>query len=635
MKHSAKVAAALLLAAACTDTQLGVPAPPALQALDNRLEIDGTYCTEPAGAAVFPVKIILLIDLSGSMCYTDPASGTCTTDLCDNGPNSPSNPNPPRRMQAVQTVLDNFKDNPAVTFSVVTLASSIIAYPLDQTVTSPNPTFFTKDQSVLGLDTLRNVDGITDYQGALSKVKNLMSDDMAATAALHPTELPRTKYAVIFLTDGTPFPHCSKADPTRDNPPDRADCANNPAFCTICQVGNTTTFNGLTPGQDYNEPYQLVQLVNEMHTLADSRSVGDFKFHAIELQNPNAVQCCPVCFADDPDGSRAGQLLTAMAQPAQGLGTYKLFTNPADLSFLNYDFTSLQEDFVTRQLIVQPANEIATSSGIAIDSDGDGISDDDEFKLGSNRLKKYSDDDGYSDLFKLRHPELGFQIGVSSLARCMQNSPKCPGHLPCDTDGDGLTDCEEFELGTDPELVDTDADGIPDGIEFKLGLDPLRDDTREDLDFDGLRNIDEVLGFSAPSLPDTRARQAWAIQTVPVEQNRTASGQVCYAFTAKGITLPQTMSREANVADKNLLGSEETLPLGWGDTLVWLGEAPEGDARDFGRWRVACVRSQWVAPNLRLPVEPAVTLTDSDFVDPSLLDRSTCKGAQPPKDPKP
>ena len=630
MKHSGKVAAALLLTAACTDAQLGVPAPPALQALDDRLEIDGTYCTQPAGAAVFPVKIVFLIDLSGSMCYTDPASGSCSPGLCTAGPNNPqTNLTPPRRMQAVQAVLDSFKNNPAVSFSVVTLNTTVLVNP-----PATSAPFFTTDQSLLNLDKLRDVDGVTDYQGALAAVKNLLSNDMAATAALRPSELPRTKYAVIFLTDGSPFPHCSKGDPTRDNPPDRPECASDPSACTICQVGynGQTTIPGQTPGQDYNEPYQLVQLVNEMHTLADSRAVGDFKFHAIELQNPNAVQCCPVCFADDPDGSRAGQLLTAMAQPDKGLGTFKLFTNPADLSFLTYDFTTLQEDFVTRQLIVQPANEIATPSGIAVDTDGDGISDDDEFKLGSNRLKKYSDDDGYSDLFKIRHPELGLKIGVSSLARCMLHSPKCPGHLPCDTDGDGLTDCEEFELGTDPELVDTDADGIPDGIEFKLGLDPLRDDTREDLDFDGLRNIDEVLGFSSPSLPDTRARQGWAIQTVPVEQSRTANGQVCYAFTAKGITLPQTMSREANGPNHQPPPfGEESLPLGWGDTLVWIGEAPEGDARDFGRWRVACVRSRWVEPNLRLPVEPVVTLVDADFKDPALLVRSTdCKGARPP-----
>ncbi|MGI8643489.1 MAG: hypothetical protein ACR2LS_05170, partial [Thermomicrobiales bacterium] len=43
-----------------------------------------------------------------------------------------------------------------------------------------------------------------------------------------------------------------------------------------------------------------------------------------------------------------------------------------------------------------------------------------------------------------------------------------------DTDGDGLTDAREAELGTDPALADTDGDGISDGDEVDfLGTDPL------------------------------------------------------------------------------------------------------------------------------------------------------------------
>ena len=34
-----------------------------------------------------------------------------------------------------------------------------------------------------------------------------------------------------------------------------------------------------------------------------------------------------------------------------------------------------------------------------------------------------------------------------------------------DTDGDGLTDREEFELVTDPQLADTDGDGLWDKVE--------------------------------------------------------------------------------------------------------------------------------------------------------------------------
>ena len=60
-------------------------------------------------------------------------------------------------------------------------------------------------------------------------------------------------------------------------------------------------------------------------------------------------------------------------------------------------------------------------------------------------------------------------------------------HEGLDTDGDGLSDAEEEELGTNPELADTDGDGLSDGYEVSQGLSPLDADT----DGDGLNdNVD-------------------------------------------------------------------------------------------------------------------------------------------------
>jgi len=42
-----------------------------------------------------------------------------------------------------------------------------------------------------------------------------------------------------------------------------------------------------------------------------------------------------------------------------------------------------------------------------------------------------------------------------------------------DSDGDGLTDAEEAELGTDPLLEDSDGDGFTDGEEVEVGTGPL------------------------------------------------------------------------------------------------------------------------------------------------------------------
>lgn len=71
--------------------------------------------------------------------------------------------------------------------------------------------------------------------------------------------------------------------------------------------------------------------------------------------------------------------------------------------------------------------------------------------------------------------------------------------VPVDSDGDGVDDHVEEEIGTDPTLPDTDGDGLDDGEELDLGTDPLDPDT----DGDGLEDGDEVdLGLD-PLDPDS------------------------------------------------------------------------------------------------------------------------------------
>jgi len=69
-----------------------------------------------------------------------------------------------------------------------------------------------------------------------------------------------------------------------------------------------------------------------------------------------------------------------------------------------------------------------------------------------------------------------------------------------DPDGDGLTNAQEFTLGTDPNKADTDGDGLSDGQEVNTSkTDPAKADT----DGDGLSDGDEVnLYKSNPTVAD-------------------------------------------------------------------------------------------------------------------------------------
>ena len=123
-----------------------------------------------------------------------------------------------------------------------------------------------------------------------------------------------------------------------------------------------------------------------------------------------------------------------------------------------------------------PADAELTSHDVEVKASKDGQEDSDKFKLTIvTSIITDSDGDGVSD-------EQEKEDGTDP------NNP--------DTDGDGLTDGEEKEHGTDPKNPDTDGDGVNDGDEVKDGTDPKNKDT----DGDGLTDGEEKEHGTDPTL---------------------------------------------------------------------------------------------------------------------------------------
>jgi hypothetical protein len=93
------------------------------------------------------------------------------------------------------------------------------------------------------------------------------------------------------------------------------------------------------------------------------------------------------------------------------------------------------------------------------------------------------------------------------------------GWLLQDADGDGLSNLEELDLGTDPYLEDTNHDGVSDGASAGVGVDPVS----VDLDGDGLANEEEALFGTDPLSADTDGDGVLdGADAFPLDPSRTA-----------------------------------------------------------------------------------------------------------------
>jgi hypothetical protein len=590
--------ASLAASASCAQTPLEKVPPPVIT-VDDQLALQGEVCSSAPLDAVFPVKILLLMDVSGSMVVTDPAKV---------------------RVQAVDSILNKYQGLPGVEFAVITFSSAIV------NVTNG----FTANPDLSAIDTaISQEDNLTDTQGGLGAVYEALSTDMIAST---PAERARSKYIIILFTDGVPDPLCS-ADKTPCGPSlsckphshcvpttilsggskqvENYQCDADYLICITPKKDWKSAFNPpldpslypqLMAGANYNTTPQLIASVRQIMQLQSQYHVGsitlntDFLFPVNALSNPLAVP-----FALDRPAADA--LLTAMA--AAGNGVFQIFTDSTQINFLNINFASLQ----VQNNIVQSyaSNQMTQQIGSAnvLDSDGDGLTDAEEEALGTCVALSAkcptpwdSDGDGYSDFLEVKYKTSGFD----------PLDPKKPA-TPCgspgvDSDGDGLMDCEEDFLGTQSRNVDTDGDFVSDLTEVRHGMNPLDPtDANGDINRDGILNEAEIKIGLSPNLQvsPTEKPLGFAYNFQPKATNSAATG-TCYNFDVQHIRLKTTSATPMT-------------PQGYNRVYYDVFETAQDSPTSFSTVRRACADVLYVDGKVKIPLNGIVNFVDSDFVD--------------------
>ena len=593
-----------VLLVACTDRRLQPVDDITVEVVDNLLEIEGEVCTDPPEATDFPVKILFIIDGSGSMQFVDA---------------------PNRRSLAVEETILRLRANPSVSFAIIRFNES------DTVLTAPNAQItagdpfgvdltaaFTRDPTILQNAVqvgLRVATSVTDYQGALSAAFSLLSQDMLQSA---PAQLARTKYVVLFLSDGDPFPACCSDESVAAGVCERDN--RHIFFCTdpdaIRQRDDQLPF--LNGGEDYNQQYQIFGAVQDIVDLAADFQVGELRLHTAFLFDPSLVgQVDPVtgCFSIGdvnfvcPDLARP--LLQGMAN--LGDGVFRDFSQAEEIDFLGFDLTNIRRENAMKNLILTNPNLRPGANGVlALDSDGDGLSDDLEFENGLSRTNGDSDGDGYGDALEWYRRRNGLDPTEVNTG-CEDDEDRA------DIDADGLRRCEEILLRTSTELFDTDADGVPDGLEVVEQTDPAVFDALADADLDGVRNGDEIRFRTSVTFGEGSSRPSLAYRYQTSETDPAADGGRCYNFRVKNVQL------DTPLTTPGVAGS-----FGRNELLLYMAEAPFDDPNDFGQYKVACVRAVYVAPDFKDPPDGIVRLRPEDFYAPEALDRDQhCVGLLP------
>lgn len=433
---------ALLFSVACTDTSLYSPNSPRKQA--DRLALTGRVCSEDPVEARFPVRLVMLVDQAAGPLYSDFDPGD-------------------ERVGVMREFVQAALANPETEIAFVGYGGRPQKLAPVEGEFTRNPGELLNAVSQMALAQPCVDDSLCrDYREAIRTARTLIEGDIASM----PEGLRvLTQYVVIMVNAGHQQPRALGSECCAPDDVDCRDAGQMPTLACEIQKGS-----------------ELVASLRE--TVADSGAAG-LRFHTLHLAAESRMT----------DNDAVQSALSQMA--FAGGGTYQRYDSIGGFELRALDLLGLRTVLRAKLLLAANLNVRPGPNGPLIDSDADGLTDQEELALGTNPSSPDTDADGVSDRVEVFG---GFDPLMPEIPK-----PCLDFNIGQDTDLDGLTDCDEALLGTEPSLVDSDGDGMPDRLEVFFQTDYLSKDAESDSDGDGVSNGDEIMLHADPRSTDLRA----------------------------------------------------------------------------------------------------------------------------------